>query len=75
MAALTVNECVYQELPSEEMLNDYIFFSRQVQQNAVDAGEPAHACFKIDGTYEESGGLRGMDQPCEFYQYWKFGIN
>ncbi len=53
--ALTVNECVYQELPSEEMLNDYIFFSRQVQQNAVDAGEPAHACFKIDGTLRKWG--------------------
>lgn len=53
--ALTVNECVYQNLPSEEMLNDYVYFSRLVQQNAAQAGKRAHACFKIDGTLRDWG--------------------
>lgn len=53
--ALTVNECVYQDLPSNEMLNDYVHFSKLVQQNAAKAGKRAHACFKIDGTLRDWG--------------------
>lgn len=48
--ALTVNECIYHDLPSKEMLDDYIHFSSVVQETAIREGRRAHACFNIDGT-------------------------
>ena len=53
--ALTVNECIYRDLPSNEMLDDYIEFSHLVQQTAIDHNRPAHACFRIDGTLRPWG--------------------
>jgi glucoamylase len=53
--ALTVNECVYRDLPSTEMLNDYVSFSKLVQKNAMEVCKPAHACFKIDGSVRDWG--------------------
>lgn len=48
--ALTVNECIYHDLPSKEMLDEYVAFSDVVQNTAIKAGRRAHACFNIDGT-------------------------
>jgi glucoamylase len=56
--ALTVNECVYHDLPTKEMLDDYVSFSYRVQETAIKAGRGAHACFNIDGT-ERSWGEQG----------------
>ena len=56
--ALTVNECIYHVLPIKEMLDDYVSFSYTVQETAIRAGRPAHACFNIDGT-ERSWGEQG----------------
>ena len=56
--ALTVNECVYHDLPTKEMLDDYVSFSFKVQETAIKAGRIAHACFNIDGT-ERSWGEQG----------------
>ena len=56
--ALTVNECIYHDLPTKEILDDYVSFSYTVQETAIRAGRPAHACFNIDGT-ERSWGEQG----------------
>ena len=56
--ALTVNECIYHDLPTKEVLDDYVSFSHTVQETAIRAGRPAHACFNIDGT-ERSWGEQG----------------
>jgi glucoamylase len=40
------------------MLDDYVSFSYTVQETAIRAGKPAHACFNIDGT-ERSWGEQG----------------
>ena len=53
--ALTVNECIYHDLPTKEMLDDYVSFSFTVQETAIRIGRPAHACFNIDGTARSWG--------------------
>lgn len=53
--ALTINECAYRDLPTNEMLNDYVYFSRIVQKEAEKIGKPAHACFRIDGSLRPWG--------------------
>ena len=53
--ALTVNECIYHDLPTKEMLDDYVSFSYTVQEAGVRAGRGAHACFNIDGTLRSWG--------------------
>ena len=53
--ALTVNECIYHDLPTKEMLDDYVSFSYKIQETAIQAGRGAHACFNIDGTLRSWG--------------------
>ena len=53
--ALTVNECIYHDLPTKEMLDDYVSFSYKIQETAIRAGRGAHACFNIDGTKRSWG--------------------
>lgn len=45
--ALCVIECAEANLPSDEILNDYVEFSRLTQQNSP--GQIDHACYRVDG--------------------------